>query len=317
MRLIDPIIITDSEFTSSTIPEPDTGETLWSGATSYAIGDEALVTDATESEDDHWIYIALQANTNKYPPNNQTGDTPIWAKYKRSNRWRMWDDRSKSYSFKTDSIIVALTPGSLFNSLGLFNITGDAVDVLMVDPTAGTVYDESIDMLDLTGINDFYPWFFNPLAFKKTIVLTDLPAYPAATITITIANTGDTAEVGEYVLGTLQELGDSGYPYSGGVDNYNRKTRDDLGFATIEEREFFNYIDYSFLDETNRVFATKEVIGEFTLRPAVFIGYLDDAEVGDSGLARETIIFGYVKSYSYTVDNPNKASHSLQVEELV
>lgn len=310
MRCIAPITVTDSNFNASGIPEPDTGEALWSNAVSYSTGDLALVTDAPDPDDDHWIYISLQdSNLNHYPP-----DSPAWwAKYQRSNRWRMWDNRRKSVSSESNSITASITPGILFNATAILGIKSDTLNITVNDPTEGDVYDEDIDLIDLTGINDFYPWFFEPLKNKENIILTDLPAFPAATIYLTATNTGDTVEIGEWVVGRLKILGSSGYPTSGSIDNYNRKIEDDLGFAIVEERGFQSLVDYVFHYPASDAYDVRNFIGEFLTDPGVWLGYVNE----DPDLAEETVLFGIVKDFSYSVSDKYNAEGELSIEELV
>lgn len=314
MLLGAPIIITDTEFDSSSINEPDTGETLYNPATTYDTGEKALVTGESDNDYNHWIYISLKdGNTGNYPPNNLTGDDPWWAKYQRSNRWRMWDNRAGSVSTYSGELVVQVTPGSLYNTVALFDLAVTALNVNMYDSTAGEVYDVDVEMIDLNGINDYYQWFFYPLKFKKNVILIDLPPYTNAYITITASNSGGATVIGEFVTALSLPIGEAGYPFTYAIDNYNRKSRDLLDFPTIEQREFVNSINYRFVGYSKLNNYVKSEIGKYVNDPALFIGYLvQDQEYGD-----ESIIFGFVKSYSANVGDKNITVHSLRVEELI
>lgn len=312
MRMIQPLEMTDTKLTSSNIPEDD--ETEWSDVTAYVAGDKVMVV-----ADYHMVYECVTANTNKFPPDYLTGDPIYWKQLYRTNRWRMWDDKSRSASSKASSIVVRITPGLLFNSTALLNIKADAVNVRVNDPIAGDVYDEDIEMIDLIGIDDFYEWFFSPLKNKSDIALFDLPAYANAYIEITIENTGENAELGEWVIGNLKILGSAQYPYKVQVDNYSKKTTDPGdGYVQITENLYTKIVSYSFLLSGNKVNDVQKTLGIYLNIPAVYIGYLDDDAAINNGVAQESIVFGFPKSNSIKCNGMgiNNAQGTLNIEEL-
>lgn len=316
MRQIQPIIITDDEFTSSNITEAD--ESVWSDVTAYVAGDKVMVLLA-EGVSYHMIYECVTGNTDKFPPDNLSGDPIYWKQLYRTNRWRMWDDKSRSASTRSDSIVVRLTPGVIYNATALLNVVTDSINVRVNDPTAGDVYDEDIDMLDLAGIDDFYPWFFSPLKKKDNIALFDLPAYPNAYIEITLTNTGETVELGEWVVGNLKELGSAAYPYKVQIDNYSTKQTDPGdGYPIIDPKLYLKIASYNYVIDGNKVGDIQETLGLYLNTPAVYVGYLDDAAASNEGIGQETIIFGYIKSASIKVSGVgvNNAAGSLKIEEL-
>lgn len=311
MRMIRPIAMTDAIFNTSTIPETDATE--WSAVTAYVAGNVAMVSTTY-----HTIYKCLVGNTNKFPPDNI--DNGYWQKLYRTNRWRMWDEKSKSASFYGATIDVSVIPGELFNAMALLNVVADDITVQVTDPTEGLVYDRDIDMLDLTGITDFYEWFFEPLANKTSIALFDLPAYPAASLRIIVYNTGGNREVGEFVFGTLKELGRAQYPYNVSVDNYSKKKDDpDDGYPIIDEKKFFKIVDYNLLIDPDKVANIENEIGIYLNTPAVYVGYLDDDDAESAGIGQETIIYGYVKSFDANVEGIGVANATarLSIEELI
>lgn len=313
MRMIQPLLMTDTEFTSSNIPEDD--ETEWSDSTSYTAGDKAMIATQYEGVDYHMVYECVTANTNKFPPDYLTGDPIYWKQLYRTNRWRMWDDKSRSVSSKASPIVVRVTPGLLFNSTALLNLKADALNVRVNDPTAGDVYDEDIEMIDLAGIDDFYEWFFSPLKWRTDVALLDLPAYPDAYIEITVENTGVNVEVGEWVIGNLKVLGSAEYPYKVQTDNFSVKSTDPGdGYPQVTENLYIKLVNFSFLLDANKVVDIERTIGVYLNVPAVYIGYLGDV----TDVAQETIVFGYIKSNSIKVQSTgtNNAEGKLKIEEL-
>lgn len=301
---VPPLGVNDTTLTSSNVPENDYAE--WNSATSYVIGDRVIVL-AT-----HRIYEAQVANTNKYPPDylddgDPDADPPVldtWLEVSATNRYRMFDGKARSITAQATSIIVEITPGELFNTVAALNIKGESANVQVIDPSEGTVYDRDIDLLDLSGIDDFYDWFWSPLEKKTNFVLTDLPAFPLAKVKLTILNSSEDAEIGEFVVGRARNLGISLYPSTVGIANYNRKAEDG---DSIEVRAFAKLVDFKILMQTNRVDAIQEFLSGYTELPLVYIG---------SELNTSMVVYGFFKDFRIQISDLNTSSCNLQVEEL-
>jgi hypothetical protein len=82
------------------------------------------------------------------------------------------------------------------------------VRIKLTDPVDGIVYDETTNLNNNGNINNWYNYFFNVVTRRTAITLTDLPAYGAGTIEITITNTGFTAKCGVCILGAVQYVGE-------------------------------------------------------------------------------------------------------------
>lgn len=302
MKVIIPIVINDTTLTSSNVPENDYA--AWSSVTNYVIGDFVIVTTPNV----HKIYQALTNNLNKYPPSYLTGATPDWAEISATNRWKMFDKKAQSATSKATSIIVEITAGVIVNSLAAVNIAGDAANVTVTDPTDGIVYDHDVDLLDLSSVYDFWTWFFSPLANLTNFTLTDLPAFPAATVKLTVEKTTGNAEIGEAVLGSTFECGSTEYPIRIGIEDYSRKDIDDDGNAVITQGRYRNYMDIESLLQTNLVNGIKNVLTGLRGTPVMYIGAED---------VTESIIYGFYQDFEITEDNLNTSKLSMEVVELI
>lgn len=300
MKIIPPIIITDAMLTSSNVAENDYA--VWNSGTSYVTGNNVILTTGY-----HKIYIALQASTNKNPATEPT----YWEEVGPTNRWKMFDEAAQIATSNSASIVVELTPGVIANSLACVNVVGDSAHVRVTDPTAGIVYDQDIDLKDLSGINGFYDWFFSPLAFITSFALIDLPAYPAATIKLTLNNSAGNAQIGGLVIGRLRELGIDGVAEWGtslGVSDYSQKVVDDTtGAVTISRRKYAKTVDYKAKLQTNRVKYVSNILNENLSTPIILIGY--------EGM-QETIIYGFYNNWDISLDDEGYSELTLQAEEL-
>ncbi len=306
MKLIEPTIITDGTFTSSTVAEDDHAE--WAVGTAYVTDDQVMIV-AT-----HLIYRCIVDNTGNDPADNiYDGDadpvTGYWSLVGATNKWRMFDNKSKSYTTSPDTIVIVLTPGVIFNSIGLVNVTADSIRIQVDDPIDGSLYDELVSMVDLSGISYYYDWFFEDPTNIENAVKIDLPAYSTGILTITIENGTDDVSIGEISIGKVKTVGSMAYEWSGlGIEDYSiKEVDDDTGIADITEGRFAKTVSYGILIDSNRVHYIQRLLAKYRATAIVYIGEVDTPE---------TIVFGFMKDFSIVLQNLNTSECSLEVEEL-
>jgi hypothetical protein len=221
LKVIPPLSITDSNLTSSNVPETDYG--AWSSGTTYNLGDRVIITTPNV----HKIYESLQAsNSNKPPATNPTW----WIEVSATNRWKMFDLSNSTATQNTDSIVVTITPGRVINGVTLIGLVAQSVRVKLTDPVDGVVYDETTNLNNNGNINNWYNYFFDPISRRTVLAATDLPAYGSAVLEITIDNTGGTAECATCVIGSIKYIGEGiELGASVGIQDYSRKEIDDWG----------------------------------------------------------------------------------------
>ena len=301
MQAIEPLTITDSILTSSTVPEDDYA--AWSSGTTYSLGNKVIVVSV------HKVYeSAINSNTGNDPT---TDDGTNWIEVGATNRWKAFDQKlsdpvqqanSISYTFTTTDTIV--------NSIALFALAADTVQITVTPDGAGSpVYDETYNLLDTTSIVDWYTYFFDPAGVKeRELLVLDLPSYSSATITITITDTGNTAEVGQIVMGSLVTLGRTGYGTTVGIEDYSRKERDAFGNAVIIERAFAQKADYEVEIITQDTRRVQRFLSEYRAKPVVWIGNQDPSY----GL----IVYGFYTQFSINLATPSISYTTLEVEGL-
>lgn len=301
MQAIEPLTITDSVLTSSTVPEDDYA--AWSSGTTYSLGNKVIVVSV------HKVYeSAINSNTGNDPT---TDDGTNWIEVGATNRWKAFDQKlsdpvqqanSISYTFTTTDTIV--------NSIAFFALAADTVQITVTPDGAGSpVYDETHNLLDTTSIVDWYTYFFDPAGVKeRELLVVDLPSYSSATITITITDTGNTAEVGQIVMGSLVTLGRTGYGTTVGIEDYSRKERDAFGNAVIIERAFAQKADYEVEITTQDTRRVQRFLANYRAKPVVWIGNQDTSY----GL----IVYGFYTQFSINLATPSISYTTLEVEGL-
>lgn len=301
MRIIKPVTITDSILTSSTVPEDD--YPVWSSGTTYAIGDRVIVIST------HKVYESVQnSNTNNNPV---TDNGTWWLEVSATNRWKAFDQKITDQVSETNSIGYVLTPtGEFITAMGFFNLDAATLQVQLSDAIEGEYYNETFSLIDNSYVVDWYTYFFEPQRKLEELVLNDLPPYTGPTITITINETGSTAEVGQIVIGRYLDLGALQYNTSVSIEDFSRKERDTFGNPIIVQRAFAQLADYDIVLETSAVRRVQSILSEIRTTPVVWFAGTDTERFG-------TTIYGYYRDFSINLSTPSLSYATIEVEGLV
>lgn len=177
---------------------------------------------------------------------------------------------------------------------------------------APVVYNDSITLLSTVAVIDWYTYFFEPIVRPTDLVRTDvaqagLPPISAASVTVTINNTGGSAKCGGIVTGLKFPLGRLLRSPSIGIIDYSTKTVDSFGNYSISTKAYSKrlscslWLNNSVVDETVRQLAT------YRATPMVYIGSEDYSSL---------IIYGFYKSFEIEIAYPNHSECSLDIEGL-
>ena len=300
MKIIRPLAITDSILLSSNVPETDYA--AWNSGTTYAIGNRVIVV-AT-----HQVYESV-INGNLNQP---VTDTTKWLNIGYTNRWKMFDKKVGTLTENTNTIVTSTKANSVVDSLAFFRVSAQSIRILVTDDIEGVVYDTTKSLISDSGVNDWYPFFFEPIVRMEDVSFFDLPPYSNSTIQITSDDTGATASCGACVMGQQRYVGQTEMGSSIGLIDYSRKDVDQFGNIIIVERPFSKrgnfqlYMDRSTVSEIQKLFAL------YRATPVVWWG---DDESGDSSI-EAMLMYGYYKDFEITVAYPTMATCSLTIEGL-
>jgi hypothetical protein len=252
------------------------------------------------------IYQSLvNSNTGNQPDTSPT----FWVLVGPDNTHAMFDDQVSTATVSATPLTVVLDTG-LCNSLALFGLVGNELDVTITDGSGGpTVYEETVSLAG-TFILDWYQYFFEPYVQIEEVVLTDLPPYANARMTVTLSGSGN-VQVGQLVWGTQYELGDAEYGAAVGIIDYSRKDTDEFGTTTFVERNFSKRMTARLMLDTAQIARVQQVLARVRAKPSVWVGVPDDA------LFRPLTIYGFFRDFSIDIAYPTKSYCSLEIEGLV
>ena len=301
MIIFDPLTVTDSNLTSSNIPEPDAGETIWVSGASVSIGDERIRTQT------HKVYRSLTGTNTTTPPED---DPTNWQELRPTNRYAMFDERNGTSSTETSSIVVTIDAGKIINGLAGFNVTADAINVTVTDPIEGVVYNNDLPMRDSSLVVDYYTWCYTPIVFIDRFVLLDLPPYPNATITITFTSASGDVSVGNLCLGFQNSIGKTlmGTGLSG--QDFSSVNRDEFGNYNIVERAQSDDVDFDIVIPRNQTNYFRSILRSVRNRTTVFLG--QTGETNDP-----TLVYGFYVDYAITMQTKTLSFSTLSVEGVI
>lgn len=294
MKIISPRPFDASSITTN-IPLT---ETAWTAGT-YTVGTRRYVLPSYD------LYEVVVASTADEPTAGYAKEVKTWDRVGKVNRYACFDGNLGSVMTGTD-LDMTIAPGSgVMNGLAFFNLSGGSVRVTVTDPIDGVVYDNTITSIDNSGIANWFDWYFSPILLKAAGTLTDLPLYGSASVRVRITGA---FTLGELVLGTLTEIGTTGYGTQIGIIDFSRKDRDTFGNAVVIRRAFANLVTYSVKVQTARVGYARDILADRRATPTVFIG-------SDNHPA--TVVFGFYRDFTITLAGPSSSDCSIEVEGLI
>ena len=296
MKVIKPVTVTDAVLISSTAPETD--YSAWAAGSAYSVGNRVIRTST------HRIYERLIAGTTATAPEL---DSVNWIDIAPTNRWAMFDGEVSTQTALASPLTVVIKPGFV-NGIALFGLVGDSLTVTVRDGLAGSVVYSRTLTLDGTILADWYQYFFEPYVQRADVVLTDLPPYGDAHITLTLTGSG-TVKCGIVALGTVYTLGDTQQGASVSIVDYSRKETDAFGVTSFVQRAYSKRMSVNLLLANAQLNKTQRVLADLRASPAAWVGT-------DAPGYEPLTVYGFYKDFSIDIAYPQLSYCSLEIEGL-
>lgn len=293
-------VVKPTPVTAATLVSTNAVETYaaWVAVTAYVVGNRVIRTTTNR------IYQRLIAGTTATAPES---DTVNWSDIGPTNQWAMFDSQISTQSEAASALTVVIKPG-LCNSLCVYGLVGTTLTVTVRDGLAGPVVYSRTTTLDGTVISDWYQYYFEPFVQLESVVLSDLPPYGNAHITVSVTGTG-TVKCGVLLVGTFYELGDAQYDATSGITDYSVKETDAFGVTTFVQRAYSDRISLNLMFPNSQLNKVKGVLKSLRATPCGWIGTDSDGfEVLDA--------FGFYRDFSIVVRYPTSSLCSIEIEGL-
>ncbi|NHZ78824.1 hypothetical protein F2P44_05955 [Massilia sp. CCM 8695] len=299
MKVIKPTTISGAMLTSSSVAEPDVGETVWNPATSYGAG--AVVIRTTT----HMKYERVAAGASATLPEN---DSVNWLPAGPTNKWAMFDRKIGTTTKAGASLTVVMRPGGI-SGLGMLELIGrEAIVTLRDAPGGKVVYNRTIN-LDGTLITSVYDWFFLDYEQLSDFVLTDLPQhYSAGELSVQLKGTTGVA-VGVLQVGQVLAIGRTTGGSTVGIIDYSRKEKDRFGNFDVVEGAFSKRGTLQVVTEASEFNKLFRSLAALRAIPCIYIG---TDQIGFEPM----INYGFYKDFSMVVAYPHHHLCNLEIEGL-
>lgn len=296
MKLIKPIPFQVSHLISSNAVET---YAAWNIATSYA--KDAFVDYGT-----HIYQSLVNSNVGNQPDTSPTQ----WQLVGPDNTHAMFDNQVSTRTVSSTPLTVTVQPLQAFNSLAFFNLDGTELSVNVYDGSNPTpFYSRTVD-LDDTIITDWYEYFFEPYAFAEDVVLTDVPPYINAKVTMTLSKPSGSVAIGNFVYGNVYTIGLTQYGASAGIKDYSVKDTDEFGNTTFVERPYSKRMQANVIVDKVKLNQVNKILSSVRAVPTVWIGSEDTSY-------KNTVVFGFYRDFSIEIAYPTYNMMSLEIEGLI
>jgi hypothetical protein len=295
------------DMVTSTVAEPDAGESAWNAATNYALNDIVIRTTT------HKKYINIQAGVDAtFPEVDAALDEPTrWIETGSTNRYAMFDTLRNTQTETTSPLSIVLVPGTRVNSIGMLAMEAEEITIKVANGYE-QIYSYTQN-LNSREVLDWYDFFFEPFSNTPNVVKFDLPPYTAGNITVTLTSSTGTVKCGAVIMGNYTDIGDLVYGARISANNFSRIDREFDGTAVLVQRQtkpklsgttFFNK------SQTNKILALKATLNA---KPTVWSGLNAD---NTDGYFDGLVILGIYKIFDVDIAYPEKAKLDIELEEI-
>ena len=211
---------------------------------------------------------------------------------------------------QADKITAVIAPGVFVQGVAGFEISANSVTVTM-EVAAVEIYARTVPMQDESVVIDWFSYFTEPIAQLTEFVLTDLPAYGDAEITITVTLTGGIVSVGQFVVGPIWNVGITKIGGTGfsGID-FSFVEQDEFGDLTTVQHAATRLSTFDVLMRNSSLLA-------FETRMRSLRGGTAAVWIGDAGASKAAVNYGFYRGYRNAYETNDYSIISIEVQGIV
>jgi hypothetical protein len=204
LSVLVPITITSAILQSTTAVAE--GYPNWDNTTSFASG-AYCYSPVTQ----HNYRSLVASNVGKDPTDAvnrvaaSNGGVVYWQDLGPANPWAMFDKKIGTATTASGDLTVVLRPGPA-GSLYVVGVSANDITVTVKDSPAGGLEYSYTQAMEASAPDDYWEYFFDPFEPLTDLLLTDLPPYGTAEITVSLTG-GGTVSCGALAVGDVKVLG--------------------------------------------------------------------------------------------------------------
>lgn len=296
-KIIRPVTITDAIVTSNNVTEADATE--WTSAAAFTVGQTCMVTTTANgaATATHAVYTALGSTTGD-DPTLATESTPSadWEFTRYTNAWKMFDVKYQTQTTNSNSIAVSIETGGVVSAIAALNLEGSSITITQT--TSG--YSNTISLVSHV-VSSWWEYFTEQPIRTGDVVVTDIPPLFDETITVTVTYTGDTAKIGNLVVGNFKTLGATQWEANRSINDYSTVTEAANGDISLTQGQFSKRLNIEFKVQAGFESAATRILEQYRATPLVFVG---------SEAYEMSIIYGFLGSWAVPISNTGRNAYA-------
>ncbi len=309
MITADPIRVTLPMVTESSVPYPDTGETAWSAATTYALG-------ATVSYQINGVWHRFEskqaANNNKipvaYPADTENA---WWIDLGWVNKIAAFQRDRNTQTIAASPYTVTVDPNLRFGAIGIGNVVADNVTVQVYDSADNLVHTETKG-LKIRSIFDWFSWLYEPFHQVTGTVITNIPINATYTFKLTFLNGAGSVKVGAIIPGVPVDIGRALLGTGVKRMNFSLFERDEFGETKITVRRSIPKANYSLLIDKWKLNSVVRLLDNLNGVVTFYAGIVET----EDGYFDSVFMIGLYKEFSYQLNLPRHVHAEIEIEAL-
>jgi len=232
-------------------------------------------------------------------------DNIKWLDLGATERFSIFDNTNNTFASNNGLLTYDIVYPNLYSYIAFLGLKANTATITVTDPSV--VYSK---VIDLTIEGDFagHSYYFDSVSQAGQLILTDLPIDTGVTLSFTLDNGAQDAELSTFIMGAKQDIGSLQYGVQVGIKDYSRRVTDDFGNVSITKRGFIDTVNYpvklSSLD-LNRV---KQRLASVRAKPVLCVG---------TPKQMETVVLGYIKKFIFSLKSSLDSTCNITVEGLV
>lgn len=306
MITAEPITITDSMITSTTVPYPDTGETAWVSGTIYAKG--AKVSYLINGV--YHRFESLQDSNQAHPPEKYPNENQWWLDLGYVNKLAAFQNDRNTQTVTTSPYVVSIDPNARFGAIAVGNVQADTITVEVL--SGAEVIFTQTKKLKARNVYDWFSWTYEPFYQSTGTVFTNLPINANNTFKITISDGSGTVKIGSIIAGLPLDIGRAQYGTGIRRQNFSTFERDEFGETKITIRRNIPRVSYSLIIDKKKVNNVQRLLDKLNGIVTFFAGIVET----EHGYFDSVFLVGLYKDVSYSLDLPDYARADIEIEAI-
>lgn len=304
----DPITVTNAMITSSTVPYPDSGETLWVSSTSYAAG-------ATVSYVINGIahkFMSKQDTNQSHIPKAYPADAndPWWIDLGYVNKLAPFQADRNTQLVTNSPYVVELTTGKRVGAIAIGNVVADTVTVEVLDG-ATVIYTDTRELFSRMVYN-WYTWTYAPFDQIDGTLYSSIPILSSYKIRLTFTKASGQIKVGSIIPAVPFDIGLARFGANISRINFSSFDRDEFGETKIDIKRNIPRVDFELIIDKGKLNSVKRLIDKLNGKVTFWAGIVE----ANHGYFESVYLIGLYKEFSYVIDQPGFARARIEIEAL-